>query len=124
MFRRLAGVAMVFFWTGRGFWSVLFPILFSWVLGMLINLGLGPSVLEANAWIYGVAVLAAAGANWVVGRRWNGTIHLRPWDIPGALRFRREHTVFNAPMELWSFPLAIVGVWMIVANLPGMSATP
>ena len=110
---------MVFFWTGRGFWGVVFPILFPWVVGMVLDQGLGSEVLEANGWVYGVAVLAAAVANWMVGRRWNGTEHLRPWDIKGELRFRREHTVFNAPMELLSYPLVVIGVWLIVSNLPG-----
>lgn len=110
---------MVFFWSGRGFWGVVLPILFPWVVGMVVDQGFGSQVLETNGWVYGVAVLAAAIANWFVGRRWNGTEHLRPWDIKGELRFRRPHTVFNAPMELWSYPLAVLGVWLIVSNLPG-----
>jgi hypothetical protein len=89
------------------------------VFGMVFDQALGSNVLEANGWVYGVAVLAAAAANWIVGRRWNGTEHLKPWDIKGALRFRRDHTLFNAPMELWSFPLAVLGVWLIATNLPG-----
>jgi len=113
------GLAMLFVWTGRGFWTVAFPVLFPWVVGMLLDRALGSEVLEANGWVYGVAVLAAAAANWVVGRRWNATEHLRPWDIQGELRCRCPHTVFNAPMELWSYPLAVLGVWLIVTNLPG-----
>jgi hypothetical protein len=112
---------MVFIWTGRGFWGVLFPVLFAWLIGMVIDMGFGTVVLDNNAWVYGVAVLVAAAANWAIGRRWNGTSHLRPWDIRGELQRRRIHTIFSMPMELWSFPLAVIGVWLIVTNLPGMS---
>jgi hypothetical protein len=110
---------MLFVWTGRGFWAVAFPVLFAWVVGMMCDRTLGGEVLEANGWVYGVAVLAAAAANWIAGRRWNGTEHLKPWDFKGELRVRRDHTLFNAPMELWSYALVLLGVWLIATNLPG-----
>jgi hypothetical protein len=113
----LSGAAMIFIWTGRGFWTALFPILFLGVVGMGVSFALGERTLDANPWIFGVALLGAAVANWAYGRRWNGTEGLKPWDVKAALRYRRLHRVFGLPMELWSAPLAAFGVWIIVASL-------
>jgi hypothetical protein len=110
---------MVIIWTGRGFWAALFPILFVGVLGAAVNYSLGESVLDANDWIYGVALIAAAVATWFYGRRWNGKTSLKAWDFRGMLRRRGPHRMFALPMELWSLPLAILGVWLIVSNPPG-----
>ena len=109
---------MVYVWTGRGYWGLLFPALFCFLLGMIATTLLGRPAVDANGWMFGVAVLAAAPVNWVIGRRWNGTAWLRPWDVRGALRRRVEHTIFAAPMELWSIVLVVVGVWLVAANLP------
>jgi hypothetical protein len=116
----VAGLAMVFVWTGRGYWGVLLPVLFVWVLGMVANLSV-PLLIDNNAWVYGVAVIVAAGANFAIARRWNGTEWLKPWDVRGMLlrRRRAEHTIFAMPLELWSIPLIAIGVWVIVTNLPG-----
>ena len=105
---------MVFVWTGRGYWGVLFPILFLSVIGMAVSFGLGEATLDNNSWIYGVALLGSAIANWAYGRRWNGTEGLRPWDFKSLMRRARPHRVFVWPMELWSIPLALFGVWLIV----------
>ena len=112
---------MVFIWTGRGYWGLLFPILFCFLLGVVMSRAFGQPAVDANGWMFGVAVLVAAAVNWAVGRRWNGTTSLRPWDIRGTLlrRRRMEHTIFSAPMELWSIVLVIAGIWTILANLPG-----
>jgi hypothetical protein len=116
------GALMLFVWTGRGFWGLLLPILFCIVLGMVLTPLLGENFVYANGWIFGFAVFAAAIANWAFGRRWNGTASLRPWDIRGILMRRRrmEHTIFSAPMELWSIVLVVVGVWVILVNLPSL----
>ena len=111
---------MVLVWTGRGFWAALFPILFVFMLGMVGDVAFGGAMLETHSWLYGVAVIASAFVTWTCGRRWNGTIGLRPWDLDAMLRRRRDHTVFALPMELWAIPTVLIGVWMIVANLaPG-----
>jgi hypothetical protein len=107
----------VFVWTGRGFWALLFPILFVFVLGMVCDLTFGEAVLDSHTWLYGVAVVAGAFATWVCGRRWNGTTGLKPWDFGAMVRRRREHRAFALPMELWAAPTLLIGVWMIAANL-------
>jgi hypothetical protein len=111
---------MVVIWTGRGYWGVLLPFVFVVVVGMVGDLTF-PLLLDDNAWVYGIAVLAAAAANFPIARRWNGTEWLRPWDLAGSLRRRSsaQHTIFAMPLELWSIPLAGIGIWTIVANLPG-----
>ncbi|HEX3915885.1 MAG TPA: hypothetical protein VHW60_01000 [Caulobacteraceae bacterium] len=108
---------LVLIWTGRGYWAALFPIVFLGVLGMAVTFTFGEATLDANAWIYGVALIAAAFATWVCGRRWNGTTGVKPWDLRTLFRRRRPHRVFALPMELWSAPLAFSGVWIVVASL-------
>jgi uncharacterized iron-regulated membrane protein len=78
----------------------------------------GEGLLEANGWAYGVAVIVGAFVTWTCGRRWNGTRGLKPWDLEAMIRRRRFHTVFSLPMELWAIPTVLIGVWVIVANLP------
>ena len=108
---------LVLIWTGRGFWAALFPILALGVLGLAVNYTFGEPTLDSNRWIYGVALIGAALANWFYGRRWNGTAGLRPLDVRSLMRRRRPHRVFGLPMELWSIPLALGGCWVIVASL-------
>jgi hypothetical protein len=95
----------------------LFPILFVGVLGALVNYAFGESVLGANDWVYGVALLASAAAIWFYGRRWNGKTSLRAWDFHAMLRHRGPHRLFALPMEIWAAPVALVGVWVVVGWL-------
>jgi len=108
---------IIIIWKGRGYWAFLFPILFLGVLGLFVSLTFGERRLDDNPWIYGVALLGAAAATWAFGRRWNGTERLKPWDIRGAMRYRRHHTMFALPMEFWAAPLALFGAWVLISGI-------
>jgi hypothetical protein len=110
---------LMIIWTGRGFWAALFPVLFVGVLGAVVNYAFGEPALDANDWVYGVALVAAAIAVWFYGCRWNGRTSLKPWEFRAMLRRRGRHRMFALPMEFWALPLAILGVWVIASNLPG-----
>ena len=112
---------IVFIWKGRGFWTVLLPLFFLGVVGIGVSNSFGPPVLDRNPWLYGVAITVAAFANWVFGQRWNGGFARRVWDFRAGfnVNVRRTHTAMGLPMQVWSAPMLLLGLWLIVWPLMG-----
>lgn len=112
---------LIFVWKGRGFWTLLLPLFFLGAFGIGVTNGLGPDTLDRNPWLYGVAVVLAAFVNWVFGQRWNGGVTRRVWDFRAGfnIRSRRIHTAFALPMQVWSAPLLVLGLWLIAWPLLG-----
>lgn len=102
----------VAWWTGRGYSTILI------VLGSMILLELVRAVLGLpdGLWVFGVAMLGAAAANWTLGRELNkkALLKVRSSRLRERLFYRARHKFMSLPMETFSVLIAAVGIGVLV----------
>lgn len=110
---------MVFWWTGRGFLSLLFLIGVVGLFGACVTFAIGETAFDANPWLWGVALLLAAAVNWFGGSWINRKALARPRarGILGRLIYRTPNRFLSLPMEDWSIPTALGGLALVVSGL-------
>ena len=107
----------VFWWTGKGYLTAV--IVLTTLIIFAVILKIGSFFLTDRDAFWGAALIAAAVANWVVGRRTNAKKReaVRSTRLKDRLIYKARNKFMSLPFETWSFPIAIFGVWMIVADL-------
>ena len=109
---------MVFWWTGRGFLSLLFLIGVFGVFGAVVTLTVGDAAFQRWPWLWGVGLLLASVANWVGGARMNHTsVNPLTGSIRDRLTYRPKNRFLSLPMELWSAPVSAFAILLILKGL-------
>lgn len=109
---------MVFWWTGRGFLSLMFLIGVVGLFGAIVTGFGGEAAFEAQPWLWGVAWLLAAVANWIGGARLNRSpMNPLRGKVRDRLTYRARNRFLSFPMEVWSGPAVILGVALIGLGL-------
>ena len=110
---------MIVWWTGRGFATLLI------VIASMIVVELARAILKLpdGLWVFGLALLGAAIANWMIGRRLNerSLAKVRSFRLRERLLYRARHKFMSLPMETFSIILAIAGAGAVIAALSGSS---
>ena len=101
---------IVFWWTGRGYTTVLIWMLTMTAFGIM--LAAGQPILQDRPWFWGLAFLSAAGLNWHFGSRLNqkSLRKARPVGLQQRLLYRARHRFMSMPMETFSIILAGAGI--------------
>jgi hypothetical protein len=109
---------MVFWWTNRGFLSLLFLVGTFGVFGAAVTFSLGDEAFSRWPWLWGVGLALAGLVNWVGGSRLNGA-PLNPFRtrIRDRLTYRAGNKFLSLPMELWALPTIVLGVVLIARGL-------
>lgn len=107
---------MVFWWQGKGYWTLLLLFLVGMVATVLLQV---IHVGTDGPW-FAAAILAIAAAwNWSVGSRWNAAARRRP--ISGLwqrLSYRgAEHRFMSFPMESFSVVMAVGSILLLLRRL-------
>lgn len=109
---------MFAWWTNRGFLTLLTLIGVWGVFGALMTFAFGSDVLDRVPPLWGIGLVLAAAVNWWVGSRLNH----RPPKID--TRFWKKRLYYPAwnrfcglPMETWSVPALILGLFIIIAGI-------
>jgi hypothetical protein len=105
--------------------SLLFLIGVFGAFGAMVSFTLGEWAFERWPSLWGVGLLLAAGVNWWAGSKINGRA---PYPLRGRLRdrlfYRAHHKFLSFPMEMWSAPLALFALVLIVAGLVPRAPAP
>jgi hypothetical protein len=103
----------VAWWTGRGY-STILVVVMSLMLFELITRALG---LPDGPWVFGSALLGAAAANWVIGRKLNrrSLAKVRSHRVRKRLIYRARHKFMSLPMETFSVVIALMGALILGA---------
>jgi hypothetical protein len=102
------GLIYIVWWTGRGYYTV--PIL---VASMVVfELARAALHLPDGFWVFGFALVGAAAANWVAGRKLNrqSLKKVRTHPVRERLIYRARHKFMSVPMETFSVPMAAAGL--------------
>jgi hypothetical protein len=95
-------------WTGRGYYTL--PIL---VASMVVfELARAALHLPDGLWVFGFALMGAAAANWVAGRKLNreSLKKVRTHRVRERLIYRARHKFMSVPMETFLIPMAVAGL--------------
>ena len=92
---------MVFWWTGRGFLSLVFLIGITGAFGAIVTLSFGEKAFESSPWLWGVGVLLAVAVNWFAGSKLNRR-SLNPFQggVKARLLYRARNRFLSLPMEV------------------------
>ena len=92
----------VFWWSGRGYYTVLVVLGVLTVFGLLVAIG-----IPDGLWFWAVALLAAAALNWHLGSKINRKklAALKPRSLRSRLFYRAHHRFMSLPMETFSLVL-------------------
>jgi hypothetical protein len=109
---------MAFWWTGRGFLTLLTVIGVWGVFGAILTFAFGSDVLDRFPWLWGVGLLLAAPANWWAGSRLNKR-DLKPFvrNVQWRYFYNARHRFCGLPMETWSVPALAIGLFVVVTGL-------
>ena len=109
---------MVFWWTGRGFLSLLFLVGVFGLFGAIVTFAVGADAFVKWPWLWGVGAILAGIANWLAGARLNRA-PVNP--LIGAMRdrlsYRARNKFLSLPMEVWGAPVVLLGIALIVKGL-------
>lgn len=110
---------MVFWWTGRGFLSLLFLIGVVGLFGACVSFTIGEAAFDTHPWLWGVALLLAGAVNWFAGSWINRKALARPRarGVLGRLVYPARHRFLSLPMEDWSLPAVFGGLAIFIASL-------
>lgn len=109
---------MLFVWSG---WGILvLPVVMGTAIAVAALGGLALRALghpELTFLAVSLGLFTAAAANWLVGRRLNGTPPRELIDpaTNERLLFRRLHRLFWIRMEYWSLPVALAALVPLLA---------
>ncbi len=105
----------VAWWTGKGYQTI-WIVLASAIMFELVRAALK---LPDGMWVFGLALLGAAVANWFVGRKANrkSLAKVRTHRIKERLLYRARHKFMSLPMETFSVVLATAGIGVLVAGV-------
>ena len=109
---------MIVIWSGYGFLTIVIVALTTVAVG-----GIGQALLKAigrpdlTYLAISLGILAAAAANWFIGKQMNSTPPRELVDVKTNQRviFRRLHKLFWIRMEYWSVPVAVLGLVPLLA---------
>ena len=103
----------VAWWTGHGYRTILIVVAATVVFEVLR----AALSLPEGAWVFGVALLAAAVANWLYGRKLNrkSLAKVRSLRIRERLVYRARNRFMSLPMETFSVVIAAAGLAVLVA---------
>ena len=106
---------MVFWWTGRGYFALLTLIGIYGLFGAIATYSLGETFLDRHAWVWGIGMLVAAYATWLVGCRINRKARSLPQNqsVIRRILYKARHRFMGLPMESWSIPAAGLGVFLL-----------
>jgi hypothetical protein len=102
---------MFIIWSGWGALTIVIVAVVAIAVGAIVQLVLGAMGYPHLAFIAASAGLfTAAAANWVIGRRMNGTPPRELVDRATGERvmLTRSHRLFWIRMEYWSIPVALL----------------
>jgi hypothetical protein len=107
---------MVFSWTGRGYLALLTLVGVYGLFGAIATYGLGETFLDHHAWVWGIGMLVAAIATWIVGCRINRKTRSLPQNQTFLRRFlyKARHRFTGLPVESWSIPAAGLAIFLVV----------
>ena len=109
---------MIFaWWTGRGYSTILIVV----AAAILFELVRATLNLPDGAWVFGIALIAAAFANWFLGRKFNrkSLAKVRSVGLRQRLIYRARAKFMSVPMETFSLVIAAAGVAVLVADAAG-----
>ncbi|RYI16138.1 MAG: hypothetical protein EON48_10755 [Acetobacteraceae bacterium] len=104
---------MFVIWSGWGILALPIVVGTAVVVGAILQLILTALGRPDLAFIaFSVGLFAAAAANWIIGRRLNGSAERELIDPKTQQRFvfRRRHKLFWINMEYWSLPVALAAL--------------
>lgn len=105
----------VAWWTGKGYQTI-------WIViasAILFELARAAFNLPEGVWVFGLALIGAAFANWFIGRRVNrkSLAKVRTRELRQRLLYRARHKFMSLPMETFSILLAIAGATLIACSI-------
>ncbi|MGJ7543002.1 hypothetical protein [Variovorax sp. LT1R16] len=110
---------MIFVWSGLGFLVVPIVAITAMVVTMLLEGLLG--AIGHSEWVttaIALGIFSGAAANWFIGRKLNSKPPrelIDPKTQQTVLLYKR-HKLFWVPMQYWSFPVAVIGVFVLLAQ--------
>lgn len=108
----------VAWWTGKGYQTI-------WIVvtsAILFELARAAFNLPEGVWVFGLALIGAAVANWFIGRKVNrkSLAKVRTRDLRQRLLYRARHKFMSLPMETFSILLAIAGTAIVACSIIGV----
>jgi hypothetical protein len=75
--------------------------------------------LPDGVWVFGLALLGAATANWFIGRKFNRNsfAKVRSHQLKQRLLYRARHRFMSLPMETFSVLLGVAGLAVILGAI-------
>ena len=108
---------MLFWWQGKGYLTPIIVMLSLMAFGLLLQAG-RPTLHDAP-WLWGSALIVAAGINWRLGRQRNAKkiAAVRSLRWRDTLIYPARNRFMSLPFETWSIPLGAVGVGAIIYSI-------
>ena len=108
----------VAWWSGNGYQTI-------WIVvasAILFEFARAALKLPDRVWVFGLALIGAAVANWFIGRKANrkSLSKVRSRRMKERLLYRARHRFMSLPMETFSVLLGAAGVVIIVTALIGI----
>jgi hypothetical protein len=100
----------VFWWTGKGYLTVVIVLAVFSAFGLAVPVG-SPFLKESPTY-WGAAGVVAGVIVWLVGRRVNAkaVASVRSIHFRHKLFYKARHRFMSMPLELWAIPLVIGGI--------------
>jgi len=106
---------VVFWWQGKGFFTLLIIVSSTIVTGMLADVARLPSYTPL---FWCVALLVAAPVNWLIGAQLNAKRrgYAPPATLLRRFLYRAPHKFMSLPMESWSVVMVIVAAGLALQS--------
>jgi hypothetical protein len=97
--------------TGRGYTTLLILVASLILFELLVR----ALALRDGPWVFGSALIGAAAANWVIGRKPNrhSLAKVRSRRVRARTFYRARHRFMSLPMETFSIVLAAAGAALL-----------
>ena len=78
--------------------------------------------LPDGVWVFGLALISAAVANWFIGRKLNrkSLAKVKTREVRQRLLYRAPHKFMSLPMKTFSILLAVGGAAIIACSMVGV----
>jgi hypothetical protein len=114
---RQGGTALVYiaWWTGKGYLTILVVV----ASAILFEVARAAIRLPDGVWVFGLALLGASAANWLIGRKFNrkSFAKVRSRGLKDRLLYRARHKFMSLPMESFSILLGAAGLAVIASSI-------